>query len=138
MALHENLVTRSIIIYPYLWAWQAERGETEGRKERETVVAARFIFEGEIYLALLPITATPPAGDDKAYELPALEVKRIARGAATRLWIILSEANIERVAQSWYLAPDCKIGEISKATWRDFEKAFTDAVPAMVRLSRYE
>lgn len=32
-----------VIDYPYLWAWQDERGETEGRKNRPTcvVVAVR-------------------------------------------------------------------------------------------------
>ena len=32
-----------IIAYPYLWAWQNDRGETEGRKSRPTcvVVAVR-------------------------------------------------------------------------------------------------
>ena len=27
-----------VISYPYLWAWQHERGETEGRKSRPTCV----------------------------------------------------------------------------------------------------
>jgi hypothetical protein len=27
-----------IIAYPYLWAWQSDGGETEGRKSRPTCV----------------------------------------------------------------------------------------------------
>ena len=37
----EAIQTGCVIRYPYLWAQQAARGETEGRKDRPTVVGVR-------------------------------------------------------------------------------------------------
>jgi hypothetical protein len=133
---YDDLVGGRIIFYPYLWKRQAERGETEGRKDRETVVAARFSLEGEDFLALLPITSKPPAKAVEAYELPALEVQRIERGASGRLWVILDEFNTDRVAGSFYLAPDCKRGQLSRAVHRALYEAFAKAVPRAARIDR--
>lgn len=54
----ENLTRGSVIFFPFLWWREAERGETEGRKGRETVIVSRFTFEGKDHIALLPITAS--------------------------------------------------------------------------------
>lgn len=41
--------------YPYLWHWQNARGESEGRKDRPTTVAAAFVARDNLnYLLLLP------------------------------------------------------------------------------------
>lgn len=42
-----------VISYPYLWAWQQQRGETEGRKRRPVcvVVAIRNAADGNTYLS---------------------------------------------------------------------------------------
>lgn len=49
-----------VISYPYLWARQHERGETEGRKSRPTcvVIAVRGARDGLTHLALLAITTS--------------------------------------------------------------------------------
>lgn len=51
-----------VIAYPYLWAWQHEHGETEGRKTRpdRVVVAVRDANDGLTHLALLAFTTQPP------------------------------------------------------------------------------
>ncbi|EJJ26245.1 hypothetical protein PMI11_05497 [Rhizobium sp. CF142] len=56
-----------VIDYPYLWAWQHERGETEGRKLRPicVVVAVRGANDGLTHLALLAITTQPPQAEDR-------------------------------------------------------------------------
>lgn len=38
--MSRELLPGQVISYPYLWAWQNERGETEGRKRRPTCVVA--------------------------------------------------------------------------------------------------
>ncbi len=133
---HDDLQNGSVILYPYLWDWQRARGETEGRKDRETVIAARFTFEGEDLLALLPVTTKPPETGVSAYELPKLEVKRLQRGGATRLWVILSEMNVDSAGNSFYLAPDCKIGDLSKAVYRKLYEAFLSEAPKAKRINR--
>jgi hypothetical protein len=129
---HDDLIGGSVILYPYLWTRQADQGETVGRKERETVIATRFRIQEEDRLALLPITTQPPATDICAYELPALEVQRIARGAPRRLWVILDEFNTDRVAGSFYLTPDCKRGQLSRAAHRALYDAFSESRAARV------
>ncbi|MGO7564462.1 hypothetical protein ACC754_34190 [Rhizobium johnstonii] len=49
-----------VISYPYLWAWQLQRGETEGRKQRPVcvVIAIRNAADGNTHLALLAITSS--------------------------------------------------------------------------------
>lgn len=65
-----------VIDYPYLWAWQHERGETEGRKARPTcvVVAVRGANDGLTHLALLAITTEPPQADRAAIEVSTSNV----------------------------------------------------------------
>lgn len=134
----DELTNGSVIVYPFLWSWQQERGETEGRKERETVIVARFRNNDEDLLALLPVTSKAPASDLTAFELPALEVQRLQRHGAARLWVVLSEINIDRAAGSFYLAPDCKVGDLSRAAYRALYEAFIKAAPYAVRIDRAE
>lgn len=67
-----------VISYPYLWAWQHERGETEGRKSRPTcvVIAVRGARDGLTHLALLAITTQPPTSDRVGLEVSAIECRR--------------------------------------------------------------
>jgi hypothetical protein len=80
-----DLTRGSVILFPFLWSREAERSETEGRKNRETVIVSRFTFEGKDHIALLPNTASPPARDQAVYELPETEVRRLSRGGKARL-----------------------------------------------------
>lgn len=47
-----------IIAYPYLWAWQNDRGETEGRKSSPTCVV--IALRGAPDRLLLAVTTHPP------------------------------------------------------------------------------
>mgnify|MGYP006932267587 CR=1 FL=1 len=46
--MSRDFLPGQVIAYLYLWAWQNERGETEGRKSRPTcvVVAVRGATDG--------------------------------------------------------------------------------------------
>src|SRR5690349_9809646 len=59
MAMSSDLPSGTVIHYPYLWRWQRERGETEGRKERPVciVVAVQNPRDALTHLALLAITS---------------------------------------------------------------------------------
>ncbi|MEZ2127876.1 MULTISPECIES: hypothetical protein [unclassified Sinorhizobium] len=43
---YDLIQTASVIRYPYLWAREAGRGETEGRKERPVAVGVRMPAAG--------------------------------------------------------------------------------------------
>ena len=132
----DDITPGSVIRFQYLWSREQLRGEAEGRKFRETVVASRFEHESVEYLALLAITSKPPDDDTAAYELPRLEVQRLARDGNTRLWVIVSEWNVDVVKGSFYLEPNCKIGQLSAAVYRELYKAFLKALPTASRVNR--
>ena len=57
--------------YDYLWHWQHEAGETEGRKPKPVALAAATAGEsGKTNLFLLPITSVPPSPDRVALPVP--------------------------------------------------------------------
>lgn len=52
----------TIVSYGYLWKWQRDRAETEGRKERPVcvVVAVQGARDAATHLALIAISSRPP------------------------------------------------------------------------------
>ncbi|APG87413.1 hypothetical protein SAMCCGM7_pC0208 (plasmid) [Sinorhizobium americanum CCGM7] len=42
MSAYDEIQTAAVIRYPYLWARQAGKGETEGRKDRPVAVGVRL------------------------------------------------------------------------------------------------
>jgi hypothetical protein len=106
-----------VIPYPYLWAWQHQRGETEGRKQRPVcvVIAIRSATDGHTHLALLAITTQPPQGRI-ALEIPEIERKRAGLSDLKQCWIMADEYNYDIVERSWYIEPDQDIlGRFSKS-----------------------
>jgi hypothetical protein len=92
--------------YPYLWRWQQARGEEGGRKGRPVCVAIAMKDEaGLTHLALLAITGTEPTIDQRAVELPALEIRRLGLDARKPAWIIVSEYNYDILERSFSLEP---------------------------------
>ena len=49
----DEIRSGSVIRYQFLWSREANAGETEGRKRRETVVAARFDLDGQDHIIVL-------------------------------------------------------------------------------------
>ena len=95
-----------VVDYPYLWAWQDAKGETEGRKGRPVCLVISFPGRSGTVLVLLAITATPPGPDDIAIEIPAMEARRIGLADGKHGWVIVSEANFDSLENSWYLEPN--------------------------------
>jgi hypothetical protein len=92
--------------YPYLWLWQRERGEEEGRKDRPICVAVSSRGnDGLTHLALLAITGTSPRDDQLAVEIPALEIRRLGLSEFKQAWIVVSEYNYDILERSFSLEP---------------------------------
>ncbi|TFF17784.1 hypothetical protein E3C22_23345 [Jiella endophytica] len=120
----DAIQTASVIRFSYLWAREAKRGETEGRKRRPVVVGVRLARPGGDGLLLFPITSQEPGGDQFAVEIPETEKRLGGLNPALRLWIILDEYNEEIVGKSYYLEPSPPLGRFSKTFFlpvmRDF------------------
>nr|WP_157179783.1 hypothetical protein [Rhizobium leguminosarum] len=88
-----------MISYPYLWAWQQQRGETEGRKQRPfcVVVAIRSAGDGNTHLVLLAVTTQPPQAGRVALEIPDIERRRAGLGDLKQSWIVIDEYNYDIV-----------------------------------------
>jgi len=121
----DRLRTGCVILFPYLWVREAERGETEGRKPRPVAVGVRIARpRGDDVLVLFPITSQPPSADRFAAEIPEMEKRRAGLDATLRLWIILDEYNQDTIGQSFYLEPAPPLGRFSKAFFLPLMKEF--------------
>lgn len=130
-----------VIDYPYLWAWQDERGETEGRKIRPTcvVVAVRGAKDGRTHLTLLAITTQPPLAGRRAIDVPAIECRRAWLGDLKRCWIVVDEYNHDVVERSFSIEPHSKIlGRFSKAFMMKIAAAFLHARASGRRVSHLD
>ena len=111
-----GIVSAAVIRFPYLWANEAQRGETEGRKSRPVAVGVRMAKpEGDDVLLLFPITSKAPERGRFAVEIPETEKRRAGLDGDMRLWIILDEYNLDIVGRSFYLEPEPPLGRFSKA-----------------------
>jgi len=73
---YEDIQTASVIRYPYLWAREAEHGETEGRKNRPVAVGVRLPRPDGDLVLFFPITTKQPEASRFAAEIPAMEKRR--------------------------------------------------------------
>lgn len=90
--------------YHYLWKWQADRGETEGRKKRPScVVVVVTNAAGQHVLFIAPITSKAPDEDRSALLVPETEARRAKLATDVRLWVILDEMNADVLEQSYTL-----------------------------------
>ncbi|MGO1075265.1 hypothetical protein [Inquilinus sp. CA228] len=101
----EDLKSGVIVDYPYLWRWQQERGETEGRKDRPVCVAIalRRLDSSKTYLALLAISGTPPQPGRRTLELAEIECRRAGIKTWKAAWIYIDEYNFDIAEWSYYL-----------------------------------
>ncbi|MDX8449368.1 hypothetical protein [Mesorhizobium captivum] len=130
-----------VIDYPYLWAWQHERGETEGRKARPTcvVVVVRSANDGLSHLALLAIATQPAQADRVAVEVSDIECRRAGLSDIKRCWIVVDEYNYDIAERSRYIEPHSKIlGRFSKAFMMKIAATFVEARASGRRVGRLD
>jgi len=101
--------TGSILTYPYLWRWQADKGETEGRKERPVCLLLAVPSNTVTHVLLLAISGTPPRFDQTALPVPALERRRAGLREWKDAWITVSEFNYDIAETSYYLDPNAEV-----------------------------
>lgn len=117
--------------YPYLWARENLRGETEGRKPRPCLLAFLLhLSEGQETALLLAITSQPPHPGQPAIEVPAIEKRRAGLDHDITLWIILDERNEDIPQQSFYFEPDGRSGAFSASFTRQVQLAKINAIKA--------
>lgn len=119
--------TGDVFHYPYLWAWQDARGETEGRKERPCCTALLIpLKNGQHRIYILPITTKAPTDAQAAIEVPRTEVHRAGLSNDMSQWIILDEWNREILETSYYIADTDGCGS--------FSRKFTDQLLGELRI----
>ncbi|CAK7262200.1 MULTISPECIES: hypothetical protein [unclassified Shinella] len=134
---YDDIQTASVIRYPYLWAREAHKGETEGRKERPVAVGVRLPRSDGDLVLFFPISTKQPEPARFSAEIPAIEKRRAGLDTDLRLWIILDEFNTDRVGHSFYLEPDPPIGRFSKAFFLPLLRAFIARRKEFTEVSRF-
>lgn len=115
--------------YDYLWRWQHDGGETEGRKRRPTAFVSVMKKAEGTFLFILPITSQPPSPGRLAVEIPQIERRRA--GLDDRpLWILIDEYNFDRLETSYYFDRRPRIGRLGATFHRKVLEAFLEAVRA--------
>ena len=115
----------SVIRFPYLWAWQRDRGETEGRKSRPVCMVLAIPKGNQTNLILLAISGSPPRSDQSALEIPQLECRRAGIRDWKDAWITVSEFNHDIAEQSFYYDPNAEVlGSFSKGFLARIATAF--------------
>ena len=107
--------------YHYLWKWQADRGEIEGRKKRPScVVVVVANSAGHHVMFIAPITSKAPDQGRVALEIPETEARRARLDTHLKLWVVLDELNADILEASYTLEDRSPRGS--------FSAAFTDAI----------
>ena len=133
---YEEIQTAAVIHYPYLWSREADKGETEGRKERPVAVGVRIARgDGDLVL-FFPITTKQPGSGRFAVEIPTIEKRRAGLDVDLRLWIILDEFNSDVIGHSFYLVPEPPIGRFSKAFFLPILREFINRRRTLIEVSR--
>jgi len=90
----DNSVPRigEVIYHAYLWRNQADRGQSEGTKERPCVVIHLHKDGDDTRVYVVPITHTMPYGNERSLLCPDATKKRLGLDDQPS-WIITSELN---------------------------------------------
>jgi len=105
-----------VIEYHYHWKWQADKGETAGRKKRPScVVLVVKDIAGNHLLFLAPITSKEPSTDRQAILISETEARRANLERDLRLWIIVDELNADILETSYTLEDRVPRGQFSQA-----------------------
>lgn len=96
-----------VIRYPYLWHWQHAAGRLNAEKDRPVCLALVMRDEAKdlTHLVLLAISGTPPYPEQRALEVPPLEIKRAGLSLFKQAWITVGEYNYDIAERSFFLEP---------------------------------
>ncbi len=108
----------TVLRYPYLWKWQSQRQETEGRKIRPVCVLLSVVSpkDNKTHVMLLAISSQPPIDTQNSIQIPETERRRAGLSEWKDAWITISEYNYDVVESSFYFEPDqIALGRFGKA-----------------------
>ena len=107
--------------YHFLWHWQKERGETEGRKKRPCCVSVVVTNDdGQHVIFIAPITSKRPQDGRIGIEIPDTEARRAKLDTTIPLWIMVDELNADLLEASHVLEDRVPRGQ--------FSSTFTDMI----------
>jgi hypothetical protein len=123
-----DLESGLIVSYPYLRRRQAEVGQDNAEKDRPVCLAIVLHDPRQdlTHLVILAITSTPPQPEQRAMEIPALEVKRAGLSTLKRAWLMVGEYNYDVVERSYYFEPNEK-------PWGRFGPRFLEEIRRTIR-----
>ncbi len=105
--------------YHFLWRWQKDRGETEGRKRRPCCVSLVVVNrEGQHVLFIAPITRKSPEKGRVGVPIPETEARRAKLDIEIPLWVMVDEMNADILEASYVLEDRVPRGRFS-ATFTD-------------------
>lgn len=131
MMMGPDLRQGLVLVYPYLWHWQAHRGETAGRKNRPVCIALPLRRDGVTHLFLLAITGTRPDDGRAALEIPETEKRRAGLKEWKRGWVIIDECNYDIAERSFHLDFETTpMGRFSEAFTGQIKDALRNAITA--------
>lgn len=82
-----------VLSYAYLWRDEARRGHEDGHKDRPCVIVLSVQNrDGQVLVAVAPITHSQPRNRDHAIEIPAETKARLGLDDA-RSWIVATDLN---------------------------------------------
>jgi hypothetical protein len=124
--MRDEIKSGSVISYPYLWRWQRDAGREHGEKHRPVCVALALPDPRQnlTHLMLLPISATAPAADQLAIDIPLLELKRAGLSVFKCGWITVGEYNYDIAESSFYFEPGSELlGQFSPRFLEEIRQA---------------
>ena len=136
MSGYDDIQTAAVVRYPYLWSREAEKGETEGRKERPVTVGFRITRPDGDLVLVFPNTTKQPGAGRFAMDIPAIEKRRAGLDVDLRLWIILEKFNSDVIGRSFYLEPEPPIGRFSKAFFLPILREFIARHKTLTEVNR--
>lgn len=137
MSAFDELQTACVVRYPYLWAREAGKGETEGRKRRPVAVGVRMPHPHGDMILFFPITTKQPSKERFCAEIPDMEKRRAGLDVELRLWIVLDEFNSDIVGNSFYLEPEPPVGRFSKAFFLPLLREFIARRKSITEVNRF-
>ncbi|MCW3782500.1 type II toxin-antitoxin system PemK/MazF family toxin [Defluviimonas salinarum] len=95
-----DLQPGDLIIYPFLWSWESEKGIVHASKMRPCVVLLRIDNPDGPSVVILPITTKPAAQWHDRFHVPEDECRRVGMDPSRNASIGLNDYNFEVVATS--------------------------------------
>lgn len=102
--------------YHYLWKWQSDAGETEGRKSRPVCVSVVVTnADNETIIFVAAITSKVPRQGWIGLEVPQTEAVRAGLSIDTPIWIMVDELNVDCIERSFTFEARAHRGHFSRA-----------------------